>query len=165
MNDPIDFDTGWLKDPNDIDIKKHVWAYKVSREFMRRCSIYRGELAATHPRFSKDSKAAIVEKAEGPVADDAPWIEYSAEDDKAIEQRSREILSTTWHSLGTCKMAPKDKRGVVDANLSVHGIQGLKLADLSIPPENVGANTGGTAFVIGERGADLFINELGLAKG
>lgn len=31
--------------------------------------------------------------------------------------------------------------GVVDGNLSVYGVQNLKLADLSIPPENVGANT------------------------
>ena len=34
----------------------------------------------------------------------------------------------------------------------------------SIPPENVGANTGNTAFVIGERAADLFMRELGIEK-
>jgi alcohol oxidase len=61
-------------------------------------------------------------------------------------------------------MAPKDQKGVVDKSLSVHGIKNLKLADLSIPPENVGANTGGTAFVVGERAADIFIKELGLGS-
>ena len=164
MTDPIDFDTGWLKDPNDVDIKKHIWSYKLQREMMRRMSMFRGELAATHPRFSKDSKAAVVEKADGPLAKGDSRIEYSKEDDKAIEQRARETLSTTWHSLGTCKMAPKDQMGVVDPSLNVHGVKGLKLADLSIPPENVGANTGGTAFLIGEKAADIFIKELGLEK-
>ena len=128
--------------------------------------IFRGELASGHPTFPEGSKAAIIEKADGPVmTDDAARIEYSAEDDKAIEQKIREILSTTWHSLGTCKMAPKEKGGVVDGSLNVHGLKGLKLADLSVQPENVGANTGNTAFVIGEKAADLFIKELGLDKG
>lgn len=162
MTDPVDFDTGWLKDKNDIDVKKHIWAYKIQREMWRRMSIYRGEHAETHPRFPKGSKAAIVEKADGPVGDNEPRIEYTKEDDAAIEQKVREILSTTWHSLGTCRLAPREKGGVVDANLNVYGTTGLKLADLSVPPGNVGANTGGTAFVLGERAADIFIKELGL---
>jgi alcohol oxidase len=125
--------------------------------------IFRGELASSHPRFPPGSKAAVIEKADGPVVtDDSSRIEYSAEDDKAIEQKIREILATTWHSLGTCKMAPREEKGVVDGNLSVHGVQGLKLADLSVPPANVGANTGNTAFVVGEKAADIFIKELGL---
>lgn len=164
INDPIDFDVGWLKDDNDIDVKKHIWAYKLQREIMRRTSIFRGELAATHPKFPSGSKAAVVEKTEGPVAMDAARLEYTTEDDKAIEDNARKILSTTWHSLGTCKMAPREKMGVVDANLNVHGLTGLKLADLSVPPENVGANTGNTAFVVGEKAADIFIRELGLGK-
>ena len=164
MTDPIDFDVGWLKDDNDIDVKKHIWAYKLQREMWRRMSIFRGELAATHPNFPSGSKAAIIEKADGPVSEGEKRIEYGPEDDKAIEQKVREILSTTWHSLGTCKMASREKMGVVDPSLSVHGVKGLKLADLSVPPENVGANTGGTAFVIGERAADIFIKELGLEK-
>lgn len=166
MSDPIDFDTGWLTDPGDVDVKKHIWAYKVTREMLRRMPIFRGELASSHPKFPSASKAAIIEKSDGPViTDDASRIEYSAEDDKAIEQKIREILSTTWHSLGTCKMAPKEDYGVVDRYLNVHGVKGLKLADLSVPPENVGANTGNTAFLVGEKAADIFIKELGLDKG
>ena len=162
LSDRIDFDVGYLKDDNEIDLKKHIWAYKIQREIFRRMSIYRGELAASHPRFPKGSKAAVVEQADGPVADDAGRIEYTAEDDKAIEEKIREIVATTWHSLGTCRMGPKDEGGVVDAKLGVHGIQGLKLADLSVPPKNVGANTNNTALMIGERAADIFIKELGL---
>jgi alcohol oxidase len=165
MSDPVDFETGWLTDEGDVDIKKHIWAYKITREMWRRMPIFRGELAANHPRFSPDSKAAVIEKADGPViTDDTSRIEYSPEDDKAIDQKVREVVSTTWHSLGTCKMAPREKKGVVDKDLNVYGVTGLKLADLSVPPENVGANTGNTAFLVGEKAADIFIKELGLGK-
>lgn len=186
MADKPSFRTGWLEDLDDIDLKKHVWAYKVTREIWRRMSIFRGELKGNHPDFAPDSKAAVVELADGPIVhDNDSRIEYSAEDDKAIEQKIREIVSTTWHSLGTCKMAPRDKKGVLDSSLSVYGVKGLKIADLSVPPGNVGANTGGyvmslsftnavdeadadaddsTCFLIGEKAADIFINELGIEK-
>lgn len=59
-------------------------------------------------------------------------------------------------------MAPREKGGVVDKNLNVYGIKGLKLADLSIPPENVGANTNNTALMIGEKAADIVLKELGI---
>lgn len=162
--DPIDFDVGYLKDADEIDLKKHVWAYKLQREMWRRMRIFRGELASTHPRFPEGSKAAVVEKADGPIAKDSERLEYSVEDDKAIEQKVREIVTTTWHSLGTCKMAPREDMGVVDKNLNVHGVKGLKLADLSVPPENVGANTGNTAFLVGEKAAGIFVRELDLGQ-
>ena len=148
----------------DLDVKKHIWAYKLQREMWRRMSIFRGELASSHPRFPAGSKAAVVEKADGPIAKGNERIPYTAEDDKAIDQKVREIVTTTWHSLGTCKMAPKEKMGVTDGTLSVHGMKGLKLADLSVPPENVGANTGNTAFLVGEKAADIFVKELGLGE-
>ena len=168
ISDLVDFDTGWLTDPGDVDIKKHIWAYKITREMWRRMPIFRGELASAHPSFPAGSKAAVVEKADGPLmsmSDKESRIEYTKEDDEAIDRKIREVLSTTWHSLGTCKMAPREEMGVVDGGLGVYGVEGLRLADLSIPPENVGANTGGTAFVIGEKAADLFIKELGLGGG
>lgn len=126
--------------------------------------IFRGELAASHPHFPSGSSAAVVERADGPLYpsnDTTSRIKYTPEDDSAIEQRIREIVSTTWHSLGTCKMAGREKNGVVDKELNVHGVKGLKLADLSVVPENVGANTGNTAFVVGEKAADLIVRELG----
>lgn len=164
LSDPIDFNVGYLTDKNDIDIKKHIWAYKVSRELFRRMGIYRGELPSGHPRFPAGSRAAVQPAADGPVPADAPPIAYTAEDDRAIEQAIREIVGTTWHSLGTAKMAPRERRGVVDPALNVHGVEGLKVADLSVPPENVGANTNNTALMIGEKAADIIIRELGLAQ-
>ncbi|KAJ3502839.1 hypothetical protein NM208_g16641 [Fusarium decemcellulare] len=88
-----------------------------------------------------------------------------AEDDEAIVQWIREHVETTWHSIATCKMAPREEKGVVDKNLNVYGTKGLKLADLSIPPSNVGGNTNNTAMLIGEKAADIIINELGLSIG
>lgn len=96
-----------------------------------------------------------------------PDIAYSAEDDAVLERWIRENISTTWHSLGTCKMLPRDgdgARGVVGASLSVYGVSGLKIADMSIVPGNVAANTNNTALAIGEKAADIFIRELGLGK-
>jgi alcohol oxidase len=162
---PLDFDLGFFTDPNDIDIKKQIWAYKKAREIMRRTELYRGELAIGHPQFPTGSKAACVDNAAphafGDVVKD---LEYSAEDDKAIEQFLRENIGTTWHSLGTAKMAPLTKGGVVDADLNVYGVKGLKVVDLSICPENVGANTNNTALMIGEKAADIIVRELGLVK-
>ena len=128
---------------------------------------FRGEVTAGHPAFAASSKAAVLEEADGPTvtgaeSGPAPSIEYGPEDDAVLEQWLRENLNTTWHSLGTCKMAPREDLGVVDASLGVHGIAGLKIADLSIAPENVGANTNNTALMIGEKAADIFIRELGL---
>ncbi len=63
--------------------------------------------------------------------------------------------------MSTCPMRPREKGGVVDPDLNVYGVQALKCIDLSIAGQ-VAANTNNTAFVIGEKGADILIGELGL---
>lgn len=159
---PVDFQTGFFNDPNDIDIKKSMWSYKKQREILRRMSVYRGEYAPGHPPFANTSAVAI-RSYDAPLTNVVDLV-YSAEDDAVLEKWLRLNVGTTWHSMGTCKMAPLSEQGVVDASLSVHGVKGLKLADLSIPPQNVAANTGNTAFLVGEKAADIFIKELGLKK-
>ncbi|ORY04581.1 GMC oxidoreductase-domain-containing protein [Clohesyomyces aquaticus] len=155
------FTTGFFSDAQGVDIKKHVWAYKKHREISRRMKTYRGELALSHPPFSPSSGAALVQLSEKP-AGEVTDIVYTSEDDKVIEEYLRGHVGTTWHSLGTCKMGPREEKGVVDASLSVYGVHGLKIADLSIPPLNVAANTMNTAVAIAEKAADIFIKELGL---
>lgn len=59
-------------------------------------------------------------------------------------------------------MKPRKQGGVVDAKLNVYGVHGLKVADLSIVPGNVSANTYGTALVIGEKAAVIIAEELGI---
>ena len=61
-------------------------------------------------------------------------------------------------------MAPKEEGGVVDPLLNVYGTEGLKVADLSIVPGNVAANTNNTALMVGEKAADIVVRELGLDK-
>ncbi|KAJ3475535.1 hypothetical protein NLG97_g9422 [Lecanicillium saksenae] len=164
---PSDFATGYLRHP--ADLAKQVWAYKKQREIMRRTDKYAGEVAARHPAFPAGSRAACrdgpaVEGGFGGVEARAALspIEYSKEDDQAIEDWIRSHLETAWHSIGTCKMAPREQGGVVDENLNVYGTQGLKVADLSIAPENVGANTYNTAIIVGEKAAQIIDQELGL---
>lgn len=98
VTDAPDFNTGFLSDPGDIDLKMQIWAYKKQREIARRLSTYRGELEIGHPRFSEGSKAALVDEKGGFNRSDMSPIQYGHEDDKAIEQWIRENLNTTWHS-------------------------------------------------------------------
>ena len=163
VDDPPDFNVGYLTDEGDKDLKKQLWAYKRARELMRRTSMYRGEVPGFHPPFSAHSKAALVKLDTALDTSTVADIEYSAEDDVILEEFLRENINTTWHSIGTCKMAPREQLGVVDKDLNVYGVKGLKLADLSIAPENVAANTNNTALLVGEKAADIFIRELGLA--
>ena len=109
MDDPYDFDSGWLLDEDDIDLKSHIWGYKMQRSIARRMDIFRGELASGQPKFARGSEAAVIETANGSVP---AKIEYSSDDDAAIIQYIRENIGTSRHPLGTCKMAPRDEKGV-----------------------------------------------------
>ena len=163
IDDPYDFDAGYLNDPNDLDVKGHMWAYKKLREVTRRMQCYRGEVPEWAPAFAADSPAALADLTE-PLPEDVPDIVYTAEDDAALEAHIRKLATTTWHGLGTCKMGPREKGAAVDGALNVYGVEGLKVADLSIAPQNVGANTYNTALTVGEKAADILIRELGLAR-
>jgi alcohol oxidase len=160
ITDPLDFDVGYLSDEHGLDMKMQVWAYKRSREIMRRTSMYTGDVSLGHPVWPAGSKAASLDLPTGEQVE--ADIAYSNEDDEAIEKFIKENLGTTWHSIATCKMAPREKNGVVDGRLNVWGTKGLKLADLSIPPVNVSGNTNNTAMMVGEKAADLIIKDLGL---
>lgn len=165
IEDELDFAPGFLSGENgDVDVEAHVWAYKKQREIMRRTAMYDGELELGHPVFAAGSGAAL---ATSPVIQDGRVDEvrdlvYSEEDDKAIEKHLRANVATTWHSLGTAKMASREEGGVVSERLDVYGVKGLKVADMSIAPGNVGANTNNTALMIGEKAASLVGEELGL---
>lgn len=76
--------------------------------------------------------------------------------DDAMDQWLLRTVSTMHHISGTCKMGPAgDDYAVVDQSLRVHGVEGLRVADCSIMPDCVRANTNVTAMMIGERLAEL----------
>ncbi len=64
----------------------------------------------------------------------------------------RQNANTDFHPVGTCKMG-SDAQAVVDQDLKVHGIEGLRVIDASIMPQIVSGNTNAPAIMIGERGA------------
>ncbi|KIW72468.1 hypothetical protein PV04_00659 [Phialophora macrospora] len=88
-------------------------------------------------------------------------IEYSGEDEQVIENFTRENIQTTWHVLGPAKMALHE---LADRDLNVYGVQSLKVADLSIEPQNVAANTGKTALQVGETVASIVLAEQALTE-
>ena len=75
--------------------------------------------------------------------------------DAALESWIRDNCRGFFHPVGTCRMGRADDRAaVVDSEGRVHGIAGLRIADASIMPSIVRANTALTAIMIGEKVAD-----------
>ncbi|KAJ7158319.1 alcohol oxidase [Mycena crocata] len=76
--------------------------------------------------------------------------------DDEIDEYIREHASTIFHPVGTASISPKAaKFGVVDPDLRVKGLTGLRVIDLSIMPLIPAAHTQAAAYIIGERGADM----------
>ncbi|KOC70383.1 Glucose dehydrogenase [acceptor] [Habropoda laboriosa] len=68
---------------------------------------------------------------------------------------ARHVTTTLGHFVGTCKMAPRRKSGVVDHRLRVYGINGLRVVDASIIPTIIAGHTNAPAYMIGEKAADM----------
>ncbi len=85
----------------------------------------------------------------------APGPARASDDD--ILAWVREVAETTYHPVGTCKMGA-DPMAVVDDQLRVRGLEGLRVADASIMPTLISGNTNAPAIMIGEKGADLVLN-------
>ena len=78
--------------------------------------------------------------------------------DADLEAFVRATATTTYHPVGTCKMGPaSDPMAVVDAQLHVHGVAGLRVADASIIPDIIGGNTSAPSMMIGERAAAFIL--------
>lgn len=78
----------------------------------------------------------------------------SARSDAEIEQFIRQYADTIYHPVGTCRMGP-GPLDVVDAELRVHGLVGLRVVDASIMPRIVSGNTNAPTVMIAEKAVDL----------
>ncbi|MDH5242130.1 MAG: GMC oxidoreductase, partial [Gammaproteobacteria bacterium] len=96
---------------------------------------------AEQPDLKKFIKREILPGSE--ISSDAALLEYAAETGQ-----------TSWHPIGTCRMG-NDTGAVVDPQLRVRGVDGLRVADASIMPTMVSTNTNAPSILIGEKAADL----------
>jgi choline dehydrogenase len=94
----------------------------------------------------------------------APYVagEYrpgpDATTDEAILAFVRDKGATIFHPVGTCRMgAAAEPLAVVDAELRVHGIAGLRVVDCSIMPTLVSGNTNAPVIMVAEKAADLIL--------
>jgi len=83
-------------------------------------------------------------------------------DDSAILDYARSCGQTSWHTVGSCRMGPAAD-SVVDARLRVHGVDRLRVADASVMPTIVSSNTNAPAIMIGEKAADLVLQDAAAA--
>jgi choline dehydrogenase len=120
-------DPNFLADP--YDVKTAVEGVRISREIM-----------------SQSAFAPFIRKEHFPGdAADGPG---------GFEAHARQCGRTSYHPVGTCKMGV-DKMSVVDPELRVYGIDGLRVCDSSIMPRLVSSNTNAAAIMIAEKAGDM----------
>ncbi len=82
----------------------------------------------------------------------------AARSDADIEAFCRAKAETIYHPVGTCRMGT-DEQAVVDPQLRVRGIEGLRVVDASVMPSLIGGNTNAPTMMIAERAADLILGK------
>ena len=132
-------EANYLSDPEGFDLKMMVECAKLSRELFAQPAFdaYRG--APIHPARNDLSDAELV-----------AFIRAKAE--------------TVYHPVGTCRIGD-DEDAVVDPQLRVRGIEGLRVIDASVMPSLIGGNTNAPTIMIAERASDLIRGIPPLASG
>lgn len=129
---PIAIHAGYLSDPEGHDLARMIEAAKLSRDILAQQAFdpYRGA-----PVFP-----------ESEPRDDAAW--------EAFIRRKAE---TIYHPVGTCRMG-QDAHAVVDSELRVRGVAGLRVVDASVMPTLPTGNTNAPTIMIAERAAALMLS-------
>jgi choline dehydrogenase len=87
-----------------------------------------------------------------------PGVKIALDDYDATLNWARDNSVTIYHPTGTCKMG-QDEMAVVDADLKVRGVKGLRVADCSIMPTITSGNTNAPAIMIGEKLSDMILED------
>ncbi|ALM52554.1 GMC family oxidoreductase [Halomonas huangheensis] len=97
----------------------------------------------------------------------SPLVEYKSQElfgihdsmtDAEWEANIRARGDTIYHPIGTCRMG-RDEMAVVDSELRVHGLEGLRVVDASVMPKLVSGNTNAPTIMIAEKAADMILSE------
>lgn len=105
--------------------------------------------------FKLSEKLVRTQNWQGIVGDEDKGGSDCKNDEEIIEWM-RQYIETDYHPVGTCKMG-NDAMAVVDDQLKVHGIKGLRVADASIMPVIVRGNTNLPCMMIGDKCAELIL--------
>ncbi|MEM8702837.1 MAG: GMC oxidoreductase, partial [Pseudomonadota bacterium] len=87
----------------------------------------------------------------------SPGPAVQSDEDMLEDVRNR--CSTVFHPVSTCRMGPDETENVVDHRLKVHGIEGLRIVDASIFPTVTSGNTNAPTIMVGEKGADMILED------
>lgn len=101
--------------------------------------------------MAQQSLASVIEEELEP----GPSIQSDAE----IAEWARQVVTTMWHPVGTCRMG-QDERSVVDARLRVRGIDGLRVIDASIMPNITSGNTNAPTQALARHASAMMVEDL-----
>ena len=86
-----------------------------------------------------------------------PQLDLSTMTDADLIGDFQQRATTVYHPCCTCRMGPKPDRGVVDAELRVHGIEALRVVDASVFPNITSANTNAPTLMVAHRAAQMIL--------